>query len=223
MMSIKAAALPCYARGICGRTLSPASQIDQRQTFAPRSSHRFFLDRASGKRSLCVSGAAVVTAGGAVATYSLVKGGPEYADVLAVEPINQQIKTPREVCKDVTVTRQAPVKDQHQIVGSVIGAVAGGLLGNQIGGGNGKKIATVAGAVGGGYAGNKVQEGMQERDTYTTTQNRCTTVNDVSDKVVGYNVKYKLNEKVGQVRMERDPGSQIPVDKNGQLILGQAQ
>ncbi|KEZ68854.1 hypothetical protein C5I_0129935, partial [Pseudomonas syringae pv. syringae FF5] len=136
----------------------------------------------------------------------------------AVEPINQQIKTPREVCKDVTVTRQAPVKDQHQIVGSVIGAVAGGLLGNQVGGGNGKKIATVAGALGGGYAGNKVQEGMQERDTYTTTQNRCTTVNDVSDKVVGYNVKYKLNEKVGQVRMERDPGSQIPVDKNGQLI-----
>ncbi|KTB75296.1 MULTISPECIES: glycine zipper 2TM domain-containing protein [Pseudomonas] len=170
-----------------------------------------------------VLGAAVVTAGGAVATYSLVKGGPEYADVLAVEPINQQIQTPREVCKDVTVTRQAPVKDQHQIVGSVIGAVAGGLLANQIGGGNGKKIATVAGAVGGGYAGNKVQEGMQERDTYTTTQNRCTTVNDVSDKVVGYNVKYKLNEKVGQVRMERDPGSQIPVDKNGQLILGQAQ
>ncbi|KPC25871.1 Uncharacterized protein ABJ99_3270 [Pseudomonas syringae pv. cilantro] len=170
-----------------------------------------------------VLGAAVVTAGGAVATYSLVKGGPEYADVLAVEPINQQIKTPREVCKDVTVTRQAPVKDQHQIVGSVIGAVAGGLLGNQIGGGNGKKIATVAGAVGGGYAGNKVQEGMQERDTYTTTQNRCTTVNDVSDKVVGYNVKYKLNEKVGQVRMASDPGSRIPVDKEGQLILGQAQ
>lgn len=170
-----------------------------------------------------VLGAAVVTAGGAVATYSLVKGGPEYADVLAVEPINQQIKTPREVCKDVTVTRQAPVKDQHQIVGSVIGAVAGGLLGNQVGGGNGKKLATVAGAVGGGYAGNKVQEGMQERDTYTTTQNRCTTVNDVSEKVVGYNVKYKLNEKVGQVRMERDPGNQIPVDKNGQLILGQAQ
>ncbi|KPZ11413.1 glycine zipper 2TM domain-containing protein [Pseudomonas syringae group genomosp. 3] len=170
-----------------------------------------------------VLGAAVVTAGGAVATYSLVKGGPEYADVLAVEPINQQIKTPREVCKDVTVTRQAPVKDQHQIVGSVIGAVAGGLLGNQVGGGNGKKLATVAGAVGGGYAGNKVQEGMQERDTYTTTQNRCTTVNDVSDKVVGYNVKYKLNEKVGQVRMASDPGNRIPVDKEGQLILGQAQ
>ena len=170
-----------------------------------------------------VLGAAVVTAGGAVATYSLVKGGPEYADVLAVEPINQQIKTPREVCKDVTVTRQAPVKDQHQIVGSVLGAVAGGLLGNQIGGGNGKKIATVAGAVGGGYAGNKVQEGMQNRDTYTTTQTRCNTVNDISDKVVGYDVRYTLDGKEGSVRMDRDPGGQIPVDKEGRLVLGQNQ
>ena len=169
-----------------------------------------------------VLGAVGVTAGGAIAAYSLVKSGPEYADVVAVEPIKEQVKTPREVCKDVAVTRRAPVKDEHQIVGSVIGAVAGGLLGNQIGGGNGKKIATVAGAVGGGYAGNKVQEGMQDRDTYTTTQTRCNTVNDISDKVVGYDVKYKLNDKFGQVRMDRDPGGQIPVNKEGQLILGQA-
>lgn len=168
-----------------------------------------------------VLGAVAVTAGGAFATYSLVNSGPEYADVLAVEPVKQQIKTPREVCKDVTVTRKAPVKDEHQIVGSVLGAVAGGLLGNQVGGGNGKKIATVAGAAGGGYAGNKIQEGMQNRDTYTTTQTRCNTVNDISDKVVGYNVKYKVGEKVGQVRMDRDPGNQIPVDKNGQLVLSQ--
>ena len=85
-----------------------------------------------------VLGAVGVTAGGAVATYSLVKdNGPEYAQVLAVEPVKTQIKTPREVCKDVAVTRQAPVKDQHQIAGTVVGALAGGLLGNQIGGGTG--------------------------------------------------------------------------------------
>ncbi|WP_458128395.1 glycine zipper 2TM domain-containing protein [Pseudomonas sp. Z2-11] len=168
-----------------------------------------------------VLGAVGVTAGGAVATYSLVKSGPEYAQVLAVDPVKTQIKTPREVCKDVTVTRQKPVQDQHQIAGTVLGAVAGGLLGNQIGGGNGKKIATVAGAAGGGYAGNKIQEGMQERDTYTTTQTRCNTVNDISDKVVGYDVRYMLDGKEGKVRMDRDPGNQIPVSKEGQLILGQ--
>jgi uncharacterized protein YcfJ len=170
-----------------------------------------------------VLGAVGVTAGGAVATYSLVKGGPQYAQVTSVQPVKQTVKTPREVCKDVTVTRQAPVKDQHQIAGTVLGAVAGGLLGNQIGGGNGKKIATVAGAVGGGYAGNKVQEGMQNRDTYTTTQTRCNTVNDLSEKVVGYDVKYSIGDKAGQVRMERDPGSQIPLDENGKLVLTQAQ
>nr|WP_283099337.1 glycine zipper 2TM domain-containing protein [Pseudomonas sp. MWU15-20650] len=170
-----------------------------------------------------VLGAVGVTAGGAVATYSLVKSGPEYAQVLAVQPVKTQIKTPREVCKDVAVTRQRPVQDQHQIVGTVVGALAGGLLGNQVGGGNGKKLATVAGAVGGGYAGNKVQEGMQNRDTYTTTQTRCNTVNDISDKVVGYDVRYNLGGKEGTVRMDRDPGGQIPVDKEGRLILGQNQ
>ncbi|VVM72844.1 hypothetical protein PS645_01853 [Pseudomonas fluorescens] len=168
-----------------------------------------------------VLGAVGVTAGGAVATYSLVNSGPEYAQVLAVDPVKKQIKTPREVCKDVAVTRQAPVKDQHQILGTAIGAVAGGLLGNQVGGGTGKKIATVAGAVGGGYAGNKVQEGMQNRDTYTTTQTRCNTVNDISDKIVGYDVRYSLDGKEGKVRMDREPGDKIPVDKEGKLILSQ--
>ncbi len=167
-----------------------------------------------------VLGAVGVTAGGAVATYSLVSG-PQYAEVLAVQPIKETIKTPREVCKDVAVTRQAPVKDQHQIAGTAIGAVVGGLLGNQVGGGNGKKIATVAGAVGGGYAGNKVQEGMQERDTYTTTETRCHTVTDTSEKLVGYDVKYQLDGKIGQVRMEHDPGQRIPLSDSGQLILSQ--
>ncbi|KAF1056878.1 MAG: hypothetical protein GAK44_00042 [Pseudomonas delhiensis] len=168
-----------------------------------------------------VLGAVGVTAGGAVATYSLVDRSPQYAEVVAVQPVKETIKTPRQVCKDVAVTHQRPVKDQHQIAGTAIGAIAGGLLGNQIGGGKGKTLATVAGALGGGYAGNKVQEGMQQRDTYTTTETRCSTVNDSSDKVVGYDVKYLLDGKAGQVRMDRDPGSQIPVDKSGRLMIGQ--
>ncbi|MDM8347469.1 glycine zipper 2TM domain-containing protein [Pseudomonas sp. sp1636] len=164
-----------------------------------------------------VLGAVGVTAGGAVATYSLISG-PEYAEVLAVQPVNETIKTPREVCKDVTVTRQKPVQDQHKIAGTAIGAVVGGLLGNQVGGGTGKKIATVAGAVGGGYAGNKVQGNMQAGDTYTTTETRCSTVTDTSEKVVGYDVKYQLDGKEGRVRMASDPGRRIPV-KDGQLVL----
>jgi uncharacterized protein YcfJ len=41
-------------------------------------------------------------------------------------------------------------------VGIAAGAVLGGVLGNQVGGGNGRKLATVAGVLGGGYIGNEV-------------------------------------------------------------------
>lgn len=43
--------------------------------------------------------------------------------------------------------------------GAIIGAVAGGVLGNQVGKGNGRKLATVGGAVGGGFAGNAIGKG----------------------------------------------------------------
>jgi uncharacterized protein YcfJ len=36
------------------------------------------------------------------------------------------------------------------------GAVVGGLIGNQVGGGNGKKLATIAGVIGGGMLGNSI-------------------------------------------------------------------
>ena len=168
-----------------------------------------------------VLGAVGVTAGGAIATYSFV-GGPEYAQVVAVQPVNETVKTPRQVCKDVVVTKQAAVKDEHKITGTVIGALAGGLLGNQIGGGTGKKIATVAGAAAGGYAGNQVQGNLQESDTYQTTETRCTTVTDTSQKLVGYDVRYELDGKVSQVRMAHDPGTRIPLDEQGRLILSQS-
>jgi outer membrane lipoprotein SlyB len=51
-------------------------------------------------------------------------------------------------------------------VGMVAGAVLGGVLGNQVGGGNGRKIATVAGAVGGGYAGNEIEKHTRGTTTY---------------------------------------------------------
>lgn len=43
-------------------------------------------------------------------------------------------------------------------LGIATGAVVGGLLGNQVGGGNGRTLATVGGAVGGGYAGNVIEK-----------------------------------------------------------------
>ncbi|TCV97572.1 outer membrane lipoprotein SlyB [Luteibacter rhizovicinus] len=47
----------------------------------------------------------------------------------------------------------------HGTAGAVIGAIAGGVLGNQVGRGNGRTLATVAGAAGGGFAGNAIGKG----------------------------------------------------------------
>ena len=166
-----------------------------------------------------VIGVVIATAGGAIASYTMLSDkAPDYAQVVNVEELTETINTPREVCEDVPVTRKAPVKDEHKIAGTAIGAVVGGLLGNQIGGGSGKTVATVAGAVGGGYAGNKVQGNMQDKDTYTTTERRCHTVTDSHQNVIGYNVTYMIGAQEGTVRMDEKPGNRIPVE-NGQLVL----
>ncbi|MFZ6778105.1 glycine zipper 2TM domain-containing protein [Undibacterium sp. Ji83W] len=49
-----------------------------------------------------------------------------------------------------------PAQAQNSPVGIGVGAVIGGLVGSQIGNGNGRTLATIAGAVGGGYVGNEV-------------------------------------------------------------------
>lgn len=51
-------------------------------------------------------------------------------------------------------------------VGMIAGGLIGGLLGNQVGGGNGRKVATVAGAVGGGYAGHQIEKQQRTITSY---------------------------------------------------------
>ena len=72
-----------------------------------------------------------------------------------------------------------------------------------------------------GGSRSKYTSNMQANDTYTTTETRCSTVTDTSENVVGYDVKYQVDGKVGQVRMDRDPGSRIPLNEQGQLVLAE--
>jgi len=165
-----------------------------------------------------IAGAVAVTALGGVAGYKALHPEPEFADVLAVKPLTETTRTPKQVCHDVVVNEQAPVKDPNRIAGTAIGAVAGGLLGHQIGGGTGRTLATVGGAAAGGYAGNQVQKNMQEKDTVSRTETRCKTVQESHTRTIGYDVRYRLGKKEGQVRMDHEPGQRIPV-KDGKLQL----
>lgn len=159
----------------------------------------------------------------AVASLDVFDRGPQYAQVLSATPIKESIKQPRQECRNVTITHRRPVQDENRIAGSVLGAVAGGVLGHQFGGGRGRDVATVAGALAGGYGGNQVQGALQDRDTYTTSEQRCKTVYDKQEKMLGYDVTYKIGDQQGKIRMENDPGTRIPLDRNGQLILNSNQ
>lgn len=48
--------------------------------------------------------------------------------------------------------------------GTVVGAVAGGVIGNQIGKGSGQVVATALGAVVGGIVGNEIGRSLDEQD-----------------------------------------------------------
>jgi uncharacterized protein YcfJ len=96
---------------------------------------------------------------------------------LITMPAQAQGRHHRVVCENVQV-KHIGSKDNHRIIGTGIGAVAGGLLGHQVGGGNGKTLATVGGAVAGGYVGNRVQKNAQDKKTYYTTERRCHDVYD---------------------------------------------
>src|SRR5690606_9208823 len=138
-----------------------------------------------------VLGAAVITAGGAIAGYQWWGGEPRFAEVLAVEPIMETVRTPREECEDVTVTHTRPVKDQHKVRGPFTGAVGGGGAGSQVGSGGGRKVATAAGGRAGGYAGSRGQGRIQKRNTHTTPERRCETVYDTHERQIGFHVRYR--------------------------------
>ena len=139
--------------------------------------------------------------------------GIRYAKVISVDPVRESMNNPHQVCRDEVVSHTAPPKDQHRLIGTAIGAVAGGLLGNQVGGGRGKTLATVAGAVGGGYAGNRIEASRQQGQVTSSVQRRCETVNNTSNKIIGYDVRYVFNGVTRTVRMDHDPGDRVQVQE----------
>lgn len=164
-----------------------------------------------------VVGGIAATAAGAVAGYKMI-AAPSGARVVSATALTKTIKTPRQECHDEQVTHTKPVKDEHRLVGTGVGAVVGGLLGSRIGGGNTRIVTGLAGAAAGGYAGNKIQEKVQKGNTYITTEKRCVTAYDSHEEPAGYDVVYVLDGKRHQVRMDHDPGQVIPV-RDGQVML----
>ncbi|MET0519762.1 MAG: glycine zipper 2TM domain-containing protein [Burkholderiaceae bacterium] len=61
-------------------------------------------------------------------------------------------------CARVVSVHSEVRKGEGSGLGAIGGAVVGGILGHQLGGGTGRKIATIGGAAAGGYAGNEIEK-----------------------------------------------------------------
>lgn len=130
--------------------------------------------------------------------------GSEYARVISSVPVIQQVAVPQQVCS----TQPVAVEQQKSGAGALMGAVAGGAVGNQIGSGGGRAVATMAGLLGGAMLGNRI-EGSP--GVAVQNQTTCSTQTVYENRTVGYNVTYEYAGRQYQVQTPQDPGPNIRV------------
>ena len=184
-------------------------------------------------RNLTVALVAILGTGAAIGAYRTGVIGPQYAqvvkatpitvtepiyaDVTDVVPITQTSDVPEKVCNNQTVRVRQPERFGNKD-GTIAGALIGGLVGNQIGGGDGRKLATVAGVVGGGYAGREIDRRHQGGRITSETQRVCHTETRSKSTTVGYEVEYQLDGRVLSKRVSKNPGDQIWLGERDKVI-----
>ncbi len=128
-----------------------------------------------------------------------------YAQVTRVDPIYETVRTsvPEERCDGREVRDGG-----NPTGGTVIGALVGAALGNQVGKGDGRDAATVAGAVVGGAIGRNV-----DRNDGSATRGGCRVVEVSREqrRVSAYDVEYVHQGQTYMSRLPYDPGDRLRV------------
>jgi outer membrane lipoprotein SlyB len=86
--------------------------------------------------------------------------------IAAAQPIPAPVAKVCEVCGTVTGVEEVKEKGEGTGIGAVGGGVAGAVIGNQIGKGTTRKIATVAGAAAGAYGGHQAEKYIRSTTRY---------------------------------------------------------
>ena len=101
-----------------------------------------------------------------------------------------------------------PERSSRVGAGAAIGAIAGGVLGHQVGSGRGNDAATVGGALLGGLIGHQVEKDRRD-DNPDFDMGRCRTVASSDNSLQGYDVRYVYNGQEYTARMASDPGRRL--------------
>ncbi len=133
------------------------------------------------------------------------------ADVTAVRAV---VGTPEQRCwvERENIPRE---RSQANVPGAIAGALIGGILGHQVGGGSGRDIATVGGVVAGAAVGGNV--GRNRGDSYPSTRDvkHCTAV-PTSARPDYWDVTYQFRGQEYHMQTTTPPGRTVTVNRQGE-------
>jgi len=128
----------------------------------------------------------------------------ERALVLSAVPVVQQRAVAQQVCR--IAQEVAPQVDTG--TGALLGTVAGGVVGNRFGSGEGRALATLFGVV----LGALWSERIEDRPVPQMQQVRhCTLQGVLQPQVVAYDVHYQYAGRQYRVQLPQDPGPTLSV------------
>jgi len=136
------------------------------------------------------------------------------ARVHNVQPRYETVTVPRQECSSQWINESQRIEGRRGYGGAVIGGVAGAVLGNQVGKGHGREAATALGAVIGAFTGDRVANGGRGGDRYEQVPRQvqtCQTVNELQQRLTGYQVDYEYRGQQFTALMPQDPGPRIQV------------
>ena len=169
---------------------------------------------------------------GAVAAVAVAAGSyfifkaPDTAQIVAVSPNYVTTQQAYQDCHRVGTTRY--VKNQKNgtegaLIGGATGAVAGGIIGNQVhGGGGGTAVGAVAGGVGGALIGREIQRSNQpDYVAKHGSSTQCQTAYRPVQTQSGYNVQYLYKDNMANIVTQSAPaiGTKIPMKDLQQLAM----
>ena len=150
----------------------------------------------------------------------------KYAKVVDVQPVIEIVQVPenRQVCRQQPVQRR--VAEYRSPAPVVLGAIVGGVIGNQLSRGHGhgrrhghgsnRAAATFTGAAIGGMVAGGIQYNRYPPKYYTQNVQVCSTETSwrSEERVVAWDVSWKYHGQIYHSRMDEPPGDRIRVRVN---------
>jgi uncharacterized protein YcfJ len=131
-----------------------------------------------------------------------------------VTSVRAVLDTPEQRC---WVEREQLVQNRSgsNTPAAIAGALIGGILGHQVGGGTGKDLATVGGAIAGAAVGAQVGRNGNASQTSTQDVQRCETVPSQAEPRF-WDVGYNFRGQAYHVQMTTQPGPTVTVNAQGE-------